>query len=167
MFTNSTIYTELNSLRYQFMILFENYYRVTQKKGDFSRQPQIALGRIIYQNVGKFSEIMCAKFGGIRCYRRLAVPEKLARKVGSLRGFDLKREFIAEQNGLKCQIVLRFACLFQKTAVQLLQLTRSSDSSKLEKKASFDFAVYSMQIFSPITDVCRCAGEREWWFNRI
>ena len=57
-------------------------YRVTQKKtGDFSRQPQIVSGRIIYQNVGNFLEIMCAKFGGIRCYRRLAVPEKLP-KIG-------------------------------------------------------------------------------------
>ena len=52
-----------------------------KKTGDFSQQPQIVSGRIIYQNVGNFLEIMCAKFDGIRCYRRLAVPEKLP-KIG-------------------------------------------------------------------------------------
>ena len=54
---------------------------VPKKTGDFSRQPKIALGQIIYHNVGNFLEIMCAKFGGIRCYPRLAVPEKLP-KIG-------------------------------------------------------------------------------------
>ena len=147
-------------------------YRVVHKKktGDFSRQPQIASGQIIYQNVGNFLEIMCAKFGGIRCYRRLAVPEKLPEigpKSRFTSGLWPEARIHRRKNGLECQIVLRFACLFQKTAVRLLHSLRSSDSSTLKKKASFDFAVYSMQIFNPITDVRRYAGEREWWFNRI
>ena len=74
--------TCLNEKNWQVEGVFIQYYRVVHKKtGDFSRQPQIASGQIIYQNVGNFLEIMCAKFGGIRCYRRLAVPEKLP-KIG-------------------------------------------------------------------------------------
>ena len=93
--------------------------------------------------------------------RKTAV--KSARKVGSLRGFELNREFIAEKNGLECQIVLRFALLLQKTAVRLLHLPRSSDSSKLKKKAFFD--VLSLctvrKIFYPIKNVCHNEGEIE------
>ena len=50
-------------------------------------------GQVTDQNDGNFLEIMCAKFGGIRCHPRLAVPEKLPKngpKSGvCLRGYKM------------------------------------------------------------------------------